>query len=191
MQPFVYLVSKETGGLFCQTEYNLHDKWHMSKGKMTSGTIADELMDHEVLRTRVGLRLAHAREHLGLTQSEVAEKTKFSASYIGRCESGQRMVSVELLVALQVVYGISDRHILYGVGPVIHKLGTEPTDLTDLDDFVDEFSEMVDRLREWRSGFGPSETDNPKSNAKVVGTRRRASAESVAKSLNKRKKKST
>ena len=56
---------------------------------------------------RFGRRLQQAREHEGISQSRLAEELDLDHSYISRLESGARMPSVALLLALKRRYGWS------------------------------------------------------------------------------------
>lgn len=56
---------------------------------------------------RVGLRLRTARQQLGWTLADLAGKVGMSASTLSRLESGQRQASLELLVPLVTVLGLT------------------------------------------------------------------------------------
>jgi transcriptional regulator with XRE-family HTH domain len=60
----------------------------------------------EVRRGRYGDRLRRAREALGLTQREVAERVGVDQKVVSRAESGH--ASEEAFVALEEVYGLSE-----------------------------------------------------------------------------------
>ena len=56
---------------------------------------------------RFGRRLQEAREREGISQSRLAEELDLDHSYISRLESGARMPSLGLLLALKRRYGWS------------------------------------------------------------------------------------
>lgn len=56
---------------------------------------------------RFGRRLQEAREAEGISQSRMAEALELDHSYISRLESGARMPSLALLLALRRRYGWS------------------------------------------------------------------------------------
>jgi len=65
---------------------------------------------------RFGRRLQEAREAEGISQARLAESLDLDHSYISRLESGGRMPSVGLLLALRRRYGWSIDDVL-GVRP--------------------------------------------------------------------------
>ena len=155
---------------------------------MSKSKTIDPLPDSEKLRKEVGRRLKMARDILGLNMAEVAEATGFSVANVSRCESGQRLVSAELAIALRLRLGISERFLFYSEGEAIVGRTTAVTKgrMTQFDAILDELGDVVDRLQEWRSGT-LGETP-PKPNAEVVGSRRRARADDVARELNRKGK---
>ncbi|HEV3261399.1 MAG TPA: helix-turn-helix transcriptional regulator [Gemmataceae bacterium] len=60
--------------------------------------------------------LRQAREKAGLTQGEVAERLGTYASFISKCESGERRIDVVELAALCRVYGADLFKLLRAVG---------------------------------------------------------------------------
>lgn len=51
-------------------------------------------LDEQKFLRRIGLRLRHHREKLGLTQSELGEKCNLHRTFIGSVERGERNVSI-------------------------------------------------------------------------------------------------
>jgi ribosome-binding protein aMBF1 (putative translation factor) len=59
------------------------------------------------LRTRIGAALRAARESYGLTTREAAQFCQLSHSYIVELESGRRNASIDSLVRVASVYGLT------------------------------------------------------------------------------------
>ena len=57
-------------------------------------------MDKESDRERIGARIAELRKAKGLTQAQLAEKTGFSQSNIGRIETGKYSVGLDVLAKI-------------------------------------------------------------------------------------------
>lgn len=63
-------------------------------------------------------RLAHARTHAGLTQSQAAKLMQLeSGSSISQYEGGLRKVTLETFLRMCELYGASEMWILTGVNP--------------------------------------------------------------------------
>ena len=62
-------------------------------------------MDNESERRRIGLRIAELRKSKGLTQAQLAEKTGFSQSNIGRIETGRYSVGLDVLASIAEALG--------------------------------------------------------------------------------------
>lgn len=62
-------------------------------------------MDKESERRRIGLRIAELRKAKGLTQAQLAEKTGFSQSNIGRIETGKYSVGLDVLAKIADALG--------------------------------------------------------------------------------------
>ena len=56
-------------------------------------------------RERIGKRIAELRKAKGLTQAQLAEKTGFSQSNIGRIETGRYSVGLDVLAKIAEVLG--------------------------------------------------------------------------------------
>lgn len=157
---------------------------------MSKSKTIDPLPDSEKLRKEVGRRLKTARSILRLTMKDVSEATGFSVANISRCESGERLVSAELAIALRIRLGISEQYLFHEEGSAIigREIIASEENWTAFDALMEDLGDVVDRLQEWRSNtLGEAGEDTPRSNAKVVGSRRRAKAEDVAGELNRKK----
>jgi len=60
--------------------------------------------------------LRQARKSAGLTQLDVAERLGSYASYVSKCESGERRIDVVELAEFCRLYGIKVRELLKSVG---------------------------------------------------------------------------
>ena len=56
--------------------------------------------ENERERERIGKRIAELRKAKGLTQAQLAEKTGFSQSNIGRIETGRYSVGLDVLTKI-------------------------------------------------------------------------------------------
>ena len=56
-------------------------------------------------RERIGKRIAELRKAKGLTQAQLAEKTGFAQSNIGRIETGRYSVGLDVLAKIAEVLG--------------------------------------------------------------------------------------
>ena len=56
-------------------------------------------------RERIGKRIAELRKAKGLTQMQLAEKTGFSQSNIGRIETGRYSVGLDVLASIAEALG--------------------------------------------------------------------------------------
>ena len=56
-------------------------------------------------RERIGARIAELRKAKGLTQMQLAEKTGFSQSNIGRIETGRYSVGLDVLAKIAEALG--------------------------------------------------------------------------------------
>lgn len=56
-------------------------------------------------RERIGKRIAELRKAKGLTQAQLAEKTGFSQSNIGRIETGRYSVGLDVLAKIAEALG--------------------------------------------------------------------------------------
>lgn len=62
-------------------------------------------MDKESERERIGRHIAELRKAKGLTQMQLAEKTGFSQSNIGRIETGRYSVGLDVLASIAEALG--------------------------------------------------------------------------------------
>ena len=74
----------------------------------------------ENLRKQIGVNLRKYRLREQLTQEQVAEKAEISVQFYGNIESGNRLMSMETLIALANVLGVSTDCILLGENENIH-----------------------------------------------------------------------
>lgn len=74
----------------------------------------------ENLRKQIGANLRKYRLRAQLTQEQVAEKAGISVPFYGNIESGNRLMSMETLIALANTLGISTDCILLGEIENIH-----------------------------------------------------------------------
>jgi transcriptional regulator with XRE-family HTH domain len=65
-----------------------------------------EKSQHTVAYRRLIENLRKARERAGLTQEDVVRKLHVYASFVSKCESGERRLDVVELAALCKLYGI-------------------------------------------------------------------------------------
>ncbi|MBE6941934.1 MAG: helix-turn-helix transcriptional regulator [Ruminococcaceae bacterium] len=79
----------------------------------------------------LGTRIASLRQSCGLSQAELAQKLHISTSTVGMYEQGRREPSVETLIALSRIFGVSLDYLLSGRPDTIrdvaalHRLTTE------------------------------------------------------------------
>lgn len=62
----------------------------------------------------LGTRIASLRQGFGMSQAELAERLHISSSAVGMYEQGRREPSVDTLVALSQVFGVSLDYLLSG-----------------------------------------------------------------------------
>ena len=63
----------------------------------------------------LGERIAALRRRAGLSQAELAQRLRISASAMGMYEQGRREPSAQMLVALARVLGVSTDYLLTGI----------------------------------------------------------------------------
>lgn len=63
--------------------------------------------ENERERERIGKRIAELRKAKGLTQAQLAEKTGFPRSNIGRIETGKYSVGLDVLAKIASALGAS------------------------------------------------------------------------------------
>lgn len=63
--------------------------------------------ENERERERIGKRIAELRKAKGLTQAQLAEKTGFPRSNIGRIETGKYSVGLDVLAKIAEALGAS------------------------------------------------------------------------------------
>lgn len=71
-------------------------------------------MKQDIIKT-IGIRIKENRERIGMTQSDLAEKTELSESYISHIERGKRTATIVSLVNIANVLGVTVDGLLYGV----------------------------------------------------------------------------
>jgi len=71
---------------------------------------------HTTRYRRLIAALRQAREKSGFTQEEVAARLKTYASFVSKCESGERRVDVVELAALLKIYEVDLAEFLRSVG---------------------------------------------------------------------------
>lgn len=62
----------------------------------------------------LGTRIASLRQSCGLSQAELAQRLHISASAVGMYEQGRREPSVDILIALSRIFGVSLDYLLSG-----------------------------------------------------------------------------
>ena len=62
----------------------------------------------------LGTRIASLRQSQGMSQAELAKKLHISASAVGMYEQGRREPSVDTLIALGQIFGVSLDYLLSG-----------------------------------------------------------------------------
>ena len=79
----------------------------------------------------LGTRIASLRQNHGLSQAELAQKLHISTSTVGMYEQGRREPSVDTLVTLSQIFGVSLDYLLSGRPDTIrdvaalHRLATD------------------------------------------------------------------
>ena len=79
----------------------------------------------------LGTRIASLRQSCGLSQAELAQRLHISTSTVGMYEQGRREPSVETLIALSRIFGVSLDYLLSGRPDTLrdvvalHRLTTE------------------------------------------------------------------
>lgn len=71
-------------------------------------------MDKKFLNTTIGNRIKLARENMGLTQEELAEKINRSTQFISTIERGVAGASLETIISLCEVLNVSSEWLLCG-----------------------------------------------------------------------------
>ena len=80
----------------------------------------------------LGQVLRRRRRQLGLTQEEVAKRTKTSTPYIGHLESGKRHPSDKMIASLAAVLGLDSRELFLLANPRAKEMiGPEPESKVD------------------------------------------------------------
>jgi len=74
-------------------------------------------IDHEAVVRRFGERLKELRRVRGMTQTDLAEKTAITASYIGRLERAGAAPGVDLVARLAVALGTTIADLLPEADP--------------------------------------------------------------------------
>jgi transcriptional regulator with XRE-family HTH domain len=77
----------------------------------------------------LGPRIAALRRRAGFSQAELADRLKISPSAVGMYEQGRREPSVDTLVEMSRIFGVSTDFLLTGKG-------TDSTDSGILDDIL-------------------------------------------------------
>ena len=62
----------------------------------------------------LGARIAALRRQAGLSQTRLAERLKISTSAVGMYEQGRREPSIETVIALAEIFGVSTDYLLTG-----------------------------------------------------------------------------
>ena len=62
----------------------------------------------------LGARIAALRRQAGLSQTQLAERLKISPSAVGMYEQGRREPSIETVITLAEVFGVSTDYLLTG-----------------------------------------------------------------------------
>jgi len=100
-------------------------------------------MEDDVLQTIIGKAARAARDRLGLTQAQVAEKASLSAQVYGRIERGAMMPAVPTLRRLAVALGTSPGELL----------GITPREVPrSEEDFPPDMRKAVGLMRTWSDG---------------------------------------
>ena len=68
------------------------------------------------IRTSLALALQGAREHLGLTQSEAADKIGTSQAQVSKMEAGQSTITVDRMIKALAALGVPKPAILEAMG---------------------------------------------------------------------------
>ena len=63
---------------------------------------------------QIGSRIQQIRKGLGLNQNQFAEKLSLSQNQISRLETGESMVTTELVLKLNEIYGVDPSFLLLG-----------------------------------------------------------------------------
>ena len=88
--------------------------------------------------TKTGKRIKGIRVSIGMTQQKLAHEIPTSVNTISKVEQGKRGMSIELLVDIATILGVSTDYLLYGKASTLEK--TEM--LTLLKSQIDELFEI-------------------------------------------------
>ncbi len=88
--------------------------------------------------TKTGKRIKGIRVSIGMTQQKLADEIPTSVNTISKVEQGKRGMSIELLVDIATILGVSTDYLLYGKASTLEK--TEM--LTLLKSQIDELFEI-------------------------------------------------
>ena len=79
----------------------------------------------------LGTRIASLRQSLGLSQAELAKRLHISTSAIGMYEQGRREPSVDTLIALAQIFGVTLDYLLSGRPDTIRDVSALHSLVTD------------------------------------------------------------
>lgn len=87
-----------------------------------------------------GKRIQKLRKNMGLTQEQLAGKLNISVSNLGKVETGYSGVSIDLLIEMAVLFGVSTDYILTG-----KELGAERLK-NQINNFIEQLNELKTEL---------------------------------------------
>ncbi|MCM1264117.1 MAG: helix-turn-helix domain-containing protein [Butyrivibrio sp.] len=107
-------------------------------------------MDKKSLNIAIGIRIKSARENMGLTQEELAEKIDLSTQFISTIERGAAGASLGTIISLCETLNVSSEWLLCGKKPTpdAEKIATKISSLSNaqliyLDRITDELLHLL------------------------------------------------
>lgn len=96
-------------------------------------------------RSEIGNRLVLAREHAGLSRSQVAKSIGIGTTTLQQWEMGNREASIEKIDELVKLYSVSPQYLIFGDGgdtPIISAYATTTTSIS-VEDAVATLQAMI------------------------------------------------
>src|ERR1700757_3403145 len=128
--------------------------WHEDKGRA--------VLSPANINARVAASLRALRRARGLSQHDLAQLARVTASAISQAERGERGLSLGTLAQLSLSLGITIDDLLHGDGPEVYRIGRRPDDVEEASEHImpllgDEASGLIVDLVH----LGPREVARP------------------------------